>query len=50
LASVLFGVGPLDPATFLGAPLALALVALLACWLPARRAARVDPALALADE
>jgi len=47
LASLLFGVGALDPVTFVAVPLVLALVALLACELPARRAARVDPAVVL---
>jgi ABC-type lipoprotein release transport system permease subunit len=41
--SLLFGVTPLDPATFLLVPLALAAVAALASYLPARRAVRVDP-------
>jgi putative ABC transport system permease protein len=50
LASLLFGVRPLDPVTFAAASATLAAAALLACWLPARRAARVDPALALAEE
>jgi putative ABC transport system permease protein len=46
----LFGVGPADPATFVVVPVVLAAVALLACWLPARRAARVDPVIALRTE
>ncbi len=50
LASLLFDVSPFDPATFTIVPLALALVALLACWLPARRATRVDPVVALREE
>jgi putative ABC transport system permease protein len=47
LASMLFEVRPGDPLTFIAAALLLALIALLASWLPARRASRVDPMLAL---
>jgi ABC-type antimicrobial peptide transport system permease subunit len=50
LGSLLFGVKPMDPATFLAAPAILAAVALLACAAPAIRAARVDPAVALRQE
>jgi putative ABC transport system permease protein len=47
IASFLFGVQPLDPATFTAIPLVLTAVALLAVWIPARRASRVDPVIAL---
>jgi putative ABC transport system permease protein len=47
LRGLLFGVTPLDPATLVAAPLALAAAALVATWLPARRAAHLDPVEAL---
>jgi len=50
LESQLFGVTPVDPVTYLAAPLVLAAVALLAGWLPARRALRTDPVRALRVE
>ena len=50
LSGLLYGISPTDPLTFLGAALLLASVALLASFIPARRASRVDPAVALREE
>jgi ABC-type antimicrobial peptide transport system permease subunit len=50
MAGMLYGIAPNDPATFIGIPVILAAVALGASWLPARRAARVDPARTLRAE
>jgi putative ABC transport system permease protein len=50
LSSELYGVGPADPLTLIGAPLFLCAVAVIATLLPARRAARVDPLIALRAE
>jgi predicted permease len=50
LEALLFGITPLDPVTFVGAPVVLALVALIACFLPARRASTIDPMIALRCE
>ena len=49
-ASFLFGVKSYDPITMLGVTIFFALVAALACWIPARRASRVDPLVALRYE
>jgi putative ABC transport system permease protein len=50
LRTMLFGVGPGDPATFAASAALLVAVAFGACWLPARRAARVDPVATLGHE
>lgn len=50
LRAILFGVSPADPATFVAVPLVFAAVALLASYLPARRASRLDPAEVLRSD
>ena len=50
LARVLFGITPTDPPTYLGVFVLLATASLVACYLPARRAARTDPLVALRTE
>jgi predicted permease len=50
LSNLLVGMGPFDPAVFLGAPAILLATALLACWIPARRAASLDPMAVLRME
>jgi putative ABC transport system permease protein len=47
IRGLLFGVGPRDPITFAGVIVVMAIVGLIACWIPARRAARIDPAIAM---
>jgi len=50
LRGLLFGVSPTDPQVFVLAPIGLVAVALLACWIPARRATRLNPLTALRHE
>jgi putative ABC transport system permease protein len=50
MKNLLYGVSAADPLTFAGVPLLLAVVSMIACWIPARRAAKTDPMTALRQD
>jgi ABC-type antimicrobial peptide transport system permease subunit len=47
IRGLLFGVAPNDPMTFAGVALMMAAIGIVACWIPALRAARIDPVVAM---
>jgi putative ABC transport system permease protein len=50
MSSELYGISPLDPITYVGVAVVMAAVTLMACYIPTRRAMRVDPIVALRYE
>jgi putative ABC transport system permease protein len=46
----LFGIAPFDPVTLIGSAIMLCLITLVACYRPARRAAKLDPAIAMMEQ
>jgi predicted permease len=50
IRGLLFGVAPHDPVTFVGVAILMAVIGIAACWIPALRAARIDPAIAMRSE
>ena len=50
MTSELHGVGPLDPATYVAVAIVMGVVTFLACYVPTRRAMRVDPLIVLRDQ
>ena len=50
MQGLLFGVAPHDPSTFIGVAVMMAAIGVVACWIPALRAARIDPAIAIRAE
>jgi ABC-type antimicrobial peptide transport system permease subunit len=47
IQGLLFGVTPYDPITFVGVAVMMAAIGIVACWIPALRAARIDPAITM---
>jgi ABC-type antimicrobial peptide transport system permease subunit len=50
MRGLLFGIAPRDPVTFVGVAVTMAAIGVLACWIPALRASRIDPAIAMRSE
>jgi ABC-type antimicrobial peptide transport system permease subunit len=47
IRGLLFGIAPHDPTTFIGVAVMMAAIGIVACWIPALRAARIDPAITM---